>query len=38
MLQVYTEITPQDFAEANDIKYDTKLVMASGRGVHVFLC
>ncbi|PWW73654.1 cytochrome P450 [Tuber magnatum] len=36
MMQVYKEITPKDFALADD-SYDTKLVMASGRGVHVFL-
>ncbi|KAG0641402.1 cytochrome P450 [Tuber brumale] len=36
ILQVFKEITPQDSALEGDA-YDTKLVMASGRGVHVFL-
>ena len=36
MLQVYKEITLQDSSPIGDA-YDTKLVMASGRGVHVLL-
>ena len=36
MMQVYKEITLKDSSPVGDA-YDTKLVMASGRGVHVFL-
>lgn len=36
MMQVYKGITLKDSSPVDDA-YDTKLVMASGRGVHVFL-
>ena len=36
MMQVYKKVTLKDPSPVDDA-YDTKLVMASGRGVHVFL-